>query len=292
VSATYRIAPARSYLYVPGNRADMLAKATGRRADALIIDLEDAVAMTDKEATRLDVAEWISRQDAPAVDLWVRVNSQPDLIAHDVRAVSGPKLRGVYLPKVGSAEEVERLADLLCSVEEVAGMQQGAIQIAALVETARGLLALNQIATGPRVAHLALGEADLAADLGMDPSPDGRELASIRSAVVVASAAAEINPPIGPVDTDPTNLDHLAETSLALRRMGYGGRAAIHPDQIPVINSSFTPTDEETREALDKVARFEATNGGVTRASDGSLIDAAVVRRARLLLESAERGNR
>jgi citrate lyase subunit beta/citryl-CoA lyase len=74
--------------------------------------------------------------------------------------------------------------------------------------------------------------------------------------------------------------------------MGYGGRAAIHPDQIPVINSLFTPTDEETREALDKVARFEATNGGVTRASDGSLIDAAVVRRARLLLESAERGNR
>jgi len=206
--------------------------------------------------------------------------------------VSGPKLRGVYLPKVASVEEVEWLADLLGNVEEAAGMQQGAMQIAALVETARGLLALNEIATGPRVAHLALGEADLAADLGMDPSPDGRELASIRSAVVVASAAADINPPIGPVDTDPTNLDHLGETSLALRRMGYGGRAAIHPDQIPVINSSFMPNDDERRSALDTVARFEAANGGVTRASDGSLIDAAVVRRARLLLESAERGNR
>jgi len=121
----------------------------------------------------------------------------------------------------------------------------------------------------------------------MRPSPDGRELDPIRISVVVASAAAKINPPIGPVDTKFRDLESLRATSRQLRQMGYGGRAAIHPDQIPIINEAFSPTPEELAAARDIVHRFdEAQQAGdaITLAEDGSLIDEAVVRLARLTL--------
>ena len=283
------VVPARSFLYVPGDKPEMLAKATQRGADAVIVDLEDAVAHSSKALARETVWSWLARQTDRSAAIWVRVNPQLDLLEDDLAAAVHPVLTGVYLPKVSSTDEIDFVATQLDAFEAVAGMAEGTVQIAPLLETAAGILAAPQIAASPRVSHMSIGETDLAAELGMRPSPGGDEMNPIRMAVVLASAAARINPPIGPVDTAFRDLEGLRTSSEGLRRMGYGGRAAIHPDQIPVINAAFSSTPDEEAAARDIVNRFETAQregGAVTVADDGSLIDEAVVRIARRTLAS------
>ena len=264
----------------------MLSKSMEHGSDALIIDLEDAVPAASKAQALDIVASWLSEQDQNPTAIWVRLNPQPDLLDHEIAAVVQPALTGVYLPKVSSPSEVDSVAAHLDELEAASGIDPGTVRIAPLLETAAGILGAAPIAAAPRVSHMALGEADLAADLGMQPSPDGRELAPIRTAVVVASAAAKLNPPIGPVYTTFRDLESLRKTSLQLRRMGYGGPAAIHPDQIPIINAAFSPTAEDLASARDIVDAALAAGNAVTVAQDGSLIDEAVVRRARHTLAS------
>ena len=267
----------------------MLAKATQRGADAVIIDLEDAVAHSTKTLARETVASWLARQTDNATAVWVRVNPQLDLLEDDLAAAVHPVLTGVYLPKVSSTSEIHFVATQLDAIEAAAGMPEGTVRIAPLLETAAGILAAPQIAASPRVSHVSIGETDLAAELGMRPSPGGEEMNSIRTAVVLASAAAGINPPIGPVDTAFRDLEGLRTTSEGLRRMGYGCRAAIHPDQIPIINAAFSPSPDELAAARDVVDRYETAqreHAAVTVADDGSLIDEAVVRNARRTLAS------
>lgn len=267
----------------------MLSKSMQHGADALIFDLEDAVAAASKRSARDAVGSWLSGQQKTPTAIWVRVNPQADLLTDDLGAVVQPALTGIYLPKVSTPNDVEDVAEHLDGLEAGAGIEPGLLRIAPLLETAAGVLGAPAIAAAPRVSHIALGEADLAADLGMHPSPDGRELAPIRTALVVASAAAKLNPPIGPVYRAFRDLESLRETSRLLRRMGYGGRAAVHPGQIPVINEAFLPTDEELASARDLVDRLDAAQEegrAVTVAEDGSMIDEAVVRRARQTLAS------
>ncbi len=282
--------PARSFLYVPGDQADMLGGAIHRGADALIIDLEDAVAPESKASARSIVARWLTGLEDPAPQLWVRINSRSPLRESDLEAVVCPALRGVYVPKTASRQEMEMVADALDDLEPDAGVEGGQIQIGPLLESAAGILAAPDIATGRRVSHLSIGEEDLAAELGMQPSEDRRELVPIRTGVVVASAAAGINAPIGPVNTNFRDLQALRESSEALRRMGYGGRTAIHPSQIPVINDAFTPSAAEVAAARAVVEQFEAAQrhgSGVAVDEDGALIDLAVVKRARRTLAGA-----
>ncbi|MFC6929162.1 aldolase/citrate lyase family protein [Actinomadura yumaensis] len=132
-----------------------------------------------------------------------------------------------------------------------------------------------------------MGEADLRADLGVEPGPDGRELLFARSQVVMASAAARIEAPIAPVSTDFRDLDSLRASTLALKRLGFQGRACIHPDQLPVVNAVFTPSAQEVARARDLVERYDAAiaaGTGVCLDERGRLVDEAVVRSARRLL--------
>jgi citrate lyase subunit beta/citryl-CoA lyase len=263
----------------------MLAGADQRGADALIIDLEDAISPKSKDVARSSAATWISGRKEQVPQLWVRVN--PSALRTDLEAVVGPVLHGVYVPKVASLRDVETVADLLDSLETAAGVEQGKIRIAPLLESAAGILAAPQIAAGPRVSHLSIGEEDLAVDLGMRPSEDRREFMPIRTNVVVASAAAGVNSPIGPVQTNFQELDTLRKSSETLRRMGYGGRTAIHPSQVPVINEVFAPSPAEVDAAVAIVEQYEAAQqhgAGVAVGADGAMIDLAVVRRARRLL--------
>lgn len=269
----------RSYLYVPGNRSEKLGKAASRGADALIVDLEDAVPLAEKVDARAAVVAWLCDNAAPAdLEIWVRVNSGR-MLADDMRPlVHIERLTGIYLPKVTSREDI--LA---------AGVRLGDshLELVALIETATGVLNVREIAAAPRVSHLAIGEADLAVELRIDPSPDGRELNAIRTQVVVASAAAGIDPPVGPVSTDFTDLDALRASTDALRRMGFAGRAGIHPAQIPVINDVFTPTEDQVRAAKDLIAAFEAGGGAAFTGPDGRMVDEPVIRAARQVLERA-----
>ncbi len=287
-----RVRAMRSLLYVPGDQTNMIDKALNRDADSVIFDLEDAVRSDKKSMAREAVGDWLTRNPEPASAVWVRVNAEHDLLGDDLEAVVRRGLSGLYVPKVSSPRDVAEIAMRLDDLEQSVGLTEGTVRIAALLETADGVLDARSIARSPRMSHLSVGEADLAAELGMHRSPDGPEMHAIRTAVVLASASARLNPPIGPALTAFNDLAMLEATSLDLFRLGYGGRTAVHPNQIPVINAAFSPTEEDVERAAAIISRFDeaASNGNaVTVDIDGALIDAAIVRRARRTIANHER---
>lgn len=265
---------ARSFLYAPGDRPDRFPKALASGADAVILDLEDGVDPAAKDAARANVSDAL---DAPAddgVQRWVRVNSD-DRFDDDLAAVLGrPGLHGVLVPKAAVAL-VERAVDA------------GAPRVAPLVESAEGLLQVEAMALVAGVSHLALGEADLVADLGADPGPDRTELAPIRMRIVIASAAAGIAAPTAPVSTAFRDLDAFRVDTEALRRMGFGARACIHPAQVPVVHEVLSVSPEALAWAEDVLRRFAEAGGGVCVDAQGRMVDEAVVRAARRILSLA-----
>ena len=277
---------ARSYLYVPGDREEVLRKAHLRGADALILDLEDAVAPARKHQARDTVRAFLTGPPPPG-RFWVRVNA--DQVEADVAAVAAPSIDGIFVPKA----EPELLRDidlLLTAAEGRLGLADGTFQVVALIETARGLLRATEVAAAPRVLRLGIGEADLAGELGLQPGPDRTELAPIRSQVVVASAAASITAPVGPVETALRDPERLERTTRTLLRQGFRARTAIHPGQLPLINEVFTPSPAEieaARDVLDRLARAERDGSGVATDADGRLLDRAVVRAASEVLRRA-----
>jgi citrate lyase subunit beta/citryl-CoA lyase len=283
----------RSHLYVPGDRPDVLGKALARGADALIIDLEDAVAARAKDTARRVVADFLASRspagtEAPA--LWVRIN--PGAVGRtDLKAVICPAVSGICLAKAEHVDEVAEVAALLEPLERERGIPTGQIRLSPLLESASAVLAAREIAGAPRVLRLQVGEADLRADIGVvDPSADERELLWVRSQVVLASAAAGIEPPVGPVSTNFTDLDALRGSTHALRRLGYYGRACIHPAQLAVVNEVFTPSDEDVARARALVAAYEAaiaSGDGVFVDTNGRMVDLAVVRGARRTVAAA-----
>ncbi len=280
-------AVARSYLYVPGDRADLLDKAAGRGADALVLDLEDAVTPARKAHARETVAGYLGAAVPAGPELWVRINS--DQVAADVEVLS-PAAAGVWVPKA----EPELLAEVdaaLARVQRRLGPDAPAFRVVALIETARGVLTAPRVAEAPRVLRLGLGEADLAGELGLQPGPERAEFAPIRSQVVVASAAAGITPPVGPVETTLRDPERLELTTRALLRQGFRARSAIHPGQIATINEVFTPTEAEVasaRAVLEALERAERGGSGVATDADGRLLDRAVVRAAAEVVRRAE----
>ncbi|MEU0538944.1 CoA ester lyase [Nocardia sp. NPDC005978] len=273
-------APVRSALYVPGNRPELFDKAAAGPADVMLLDLEDAVPLADKEFAREQVASWLSGRPAGR-SIWVRVN--PGEFGHDdLRAVALPAVSAVCLAKTESARQVRDAVRVLHDHERVPDR----IGVCPLLESATAVLDARTIAAAPRVARLQLGEADLCAELGVTPGADERELLWARSQVVLAAAAAGIAPPLGPVRTDFRDLETLRESTIALARMGFRGRACVHPSQVPVVNEVFTPTTAELDRARAVVARFEDAAGGVVLDEDGRMVDLAVIRQAHRLLGS------
>ncbi|MEU0876319.1 HpcH/HpaI aldolase/citrate lyase family protein [Nocardia brasiliensis] len=271
----------KSALYVPGNRPELFDKAMSSRADVVLIDLEDSVPLAVKDQARTAVAAWLGETRSRGPRIWVRVN--PGSIGEaDLAAVAVAGVSAVCLAKTESADQVHTAAAVLRAFEP----HPGSIRICPILESASAVLAVRAIAAAPRVDRLQLGETDLCADLGFDPSPDDRELWAVRSQVVLASAAAGIAAPLGPVRTDFGDLDALRVTTRALARMGFRGRACIHPAQVAVVNEVFTPDPAEIEQARSLVARFEAA-GGVALDDEGRMVDLAVVRQARRLLANS-----
>jgi citrate lyase subunit beta/citryl-CoA lyase len=282
---------ARSYLFVPGDQPHKLQHALASGPDAIIADLEDAVAPSAKANARRTVADWLVTQssgDHP--ELWVRVNSSARLLAEDVHAVVGPAVTGICLPKTHAPEQVRGLGELLGAAERQASLAEGSTRIVPLLESAAGILSARAIAEQPRVRQLGLGELDLCAEVGIDPSADERELLSVRVQVVLASAAAGLAPPIAPISTNFRDLDALRQSTEGLRRVGFGSRWAIHPAQVPVINLTFTPTPEQLEAARRLVERYDGAldqGVGVGVDEDGQMVDEGVVRAARRILARA-----
>ena len=282
---------ARSHLYVPGDKPEVLAKALGRGADALIVDLEDAVAPTAKDEARRIITEWLAGLPVATenpVEIWIRTNSGADALI-DVKAVASPAVTGFCVAKTESVDEIENVAAALDVIEEELGLANGSFALAPLLESASAVFLAREIAAAPRVKRLQVGEADLRADVGFTLGEDQRELLFVRSMVVLASAAAGIDPPVGPVDPNFRDLDALKESTLAVQRLGYLGRACIHPAQAAVVNEVFTPSAESVEAARSLIERFDeaiAAGAGVF-VDNGKMVDEAVIRQARRTLALA-----
>lgn len=273
----------RSYLYVPGDQPRMLMGAHRRGADAVIVDLEDAVRHPAKAEARAAARGLLLQQDDVVDGLpqwWVRVNAST--LDDDIAAVVTPGLCGVVVPKA-TAGLVHDADASLTAAERATGRAPGACGIIAVVESAAGLYDLRELAGHPRVSRLGIGEADLAGELGLQPGADRAELWPLRLQLVVASVAAGIQPPIGPVEVDlaaPT----LAETTRTLLRQGFRARTTIHPDQVGVVNAVFTPTADELAQARAVVDLLQRSGEAVAVTEDRGFVDPAVARSAREVL--------
>lgn len=273
----YDGAMTRSMLYVPGDRPAMLEKAARRGADMLILDLEDAVPMSSKAEARAAVRAAIPILQEQGARVGVRINSLASERNADLAAFGEGPPDAFMVAKATAAV-----------IEEVAGTDSVAeVPLLALIESARGLLDAPEIAEHPRVAGLAMGEADLGADIGMSVGDEDEAWTPSRTRVVWAAAAAGLPGPIGPVYIDLKDLHGLRRSTERLRMLGFGGCSAVHPSQVEVINEVFTPTPLEIEEARESVREYDAAvaaGRGVILDSEGRLVDEAVVRRARQLV--------
>ena len=278
----------RSYLYVPGDTARLLDGAAGRGADALVLDLEDAVAADRKQAARRLVADHLAQvEEGPGPERWVRLNAEA--LELDAAAVVGPNLAGVFLPEADLAL-VRRADDVLAALERARGLDPGAVRAIALVESAAGLRDAAALAAHPRVARLGLGEADLAADLGVVPGAEREEMWPYRAQVVLAGALGGCDRPVGPVETAVRDLQLLERGTHRLLRQGFRARTCLAPAQLDVVHRVFTPSGEEVaraRAVLDALATASDAGSAVALDPEGHLVDEAVARSAREVLERA-----
>jgi citrate lyase subunit beta / citryl-CoA lyase len=259
----------RSYLFAPGHNEKLLSRVFEAGADAVMLDLEDAVPPDAKAQARAMVAEVLAERTA-----WVRINAVgTELAADDLEAVGG-LAAGIRIPKVESAADVRWVSERAPDVPLICA-----------IETARGLLAAVEIATTSGVRHLSMGGIDLRRDLG---AGDG-DLYTLyaRSHLVVASRAAGLQPPIdsvyGRIDDEPG----LREQAEFARGVGFFGKSAIHPKQLATIHDVFTPSADELAWAQAVLDAFDAAGGEAVKLPDGEFVDLPVADRARRLLELA-----
>ncbi|MFN3945437.1 MAG: HpcH/HpaI aldolase/citrate lyase family protein [Allosphingosinicella sp.] len=277
----------RSLLFVPGDRPDRMEKALGLGADALILDLEDAVAAERKAEARRQVAAFVAAN--PAAHLWVRINpldgSDCD---RDLDAVLSARPDGIVLPKAEGGASVAELVKRLTQRGNVTAQV-----LAIATETPAAIFQLGSYGGAKRLAGLTWGAEDLPAAIGASTSRegDGRftppyELA--RSLCLFGAAAAGVAP-IETVYPAFRDLDGLADYAARARRDGFTGMMAIHPAQVPVINAAFTPSAEEVSHAEAVVAAFAANPGAGALSLDGRMIDRPHLVQARRTLAAAGR---
>lgn len=291
------IRPLRSLLFTPANRPRFVEKAGTWGADAIILDLEDSVPPGEKAAARAAAVAGIRRWAGQTV--YVRVNPvaahTPYTLAvglDDIAAVVTPGLCGIVLPKAETAGDVHAADGALAAAEQRGGLPAGSVEIMPLIETARGVwdcLAILQ--ASPRVRRAGFGALDLAHDLGMLEAGTGEALLYARSRLALASRVAGCAPPVDtvyPLLDDTVGLEQEARQA---RRLGFGGKMAVHPRQIAIINSVFSPSAEEIAWAQRVQAAFaEAEARGEGSISvDGTLVDYPVVEMARRTLALARR---
>lgn len=284
----------RSLLFVPGDDERKIAKALESAADALILDLEDAVAPARKPAARELCATTLARVKT-AKALFVRVNAlDTGETGADLEAIVAARPYGVVLPKCRHGEDVRRVADMLKRLEATAHAAPSSIRILPIVtETAASLFGLGTYAETamPRLCGMMWGGEDLAADLGALANRDahGRYTApyELARALCLAGAAAAGVTAIDAVYTDFRDLEGLKAEALEGMRSGFGAKAAIHPAQVAVINDAYTPSRADIERAQRIVAAFEAAGGAGVAAIDGKMLDRPHLRAAQRVLERA-----
>ncbi|TME44476.1 MAG: CoA ester lyase [Chloroflexi bacterium] len=271
----------RSALFTPGTEAARLRKAVTTGADICIFDLEDSV-----PPARVGEARQIVSQALAEIDdrsrIWVRVHAATSAqIADDVAALPLGSIAGIMLPKVGDAAELaECRAAILAS-------KGSALSTIPIIESASGVLNAAEIASTPDVLCLALGRFDLSADIGIDPEGGSPALAAARAAIVLASTARGLRPPLDSPWLKIGDLDGLGQAARRARADGFGGMLLIHPSHVKPVNDVFSPTADEISWARDILASSgqASAEGRGAYARGGAMVDEAIVRRARTIIE-------
>jgi citrate lyase subunit beta/citryl-CoA lyase len=278
--------PFRSLLFAPGNHPRKAGKVFGAGADVAILDLEDAVPLADKPATRAAVIEAL-KQPRDCLG-YVRVNAHDtEFCEGDLNETVGLWLDGIVLPKVESAAQLQSVDKQTEKLERDQGLEPGGIDIVPIIETAKGLAAVPDIAgCGSRTRRLSFGAVDFAKDMGMRLTMDEWELTPARAAIALASRVARLDKPLDSVWVHYKDNEGLKESANRVRDLGFQGKLCIHPGQVAVINDAFTPTDEEVAKAENIIAAFEEAEaaGSASIVVDGFFVDYPVVDQARQTL--------
>src|SRR5580692_1010715 len=277
----------RSMLFVPVTQRRFVEGAAKRGADAIILDLEDAVAISEKDRARTLVPEAAALVSRGGADVVVRINRPMRMTVRDLEAVISPAVTAIALPKAESPEHVQLVGEIIDEIEAERGMAIGTTKMLAMVETCSAFFRIAEIAkASPRLVALNLGAEDFALSAGMPPTAEG--LFMPKQMCVFAAKGAGIMP-MGFVGTvaEFHDLDGFRETVRRSRRLGFMGASVIHPSQVAILNEEFSASAAEIDHARRVVAAYDAALaagvGAVT--VDGKMIDVPIVERARLLLE-------
>jgi citrate lyase subunit beta / citryl-CoA lyase len=279
----------RSLLFAPGNHARRVEKALTLPADGVILDLEDAVAISEKATTRPTVTEAFGIPRAGK--LYVRVNALSTEWCHgDIVAIVRSGLDGIILPKVEHGHELRTADWLIANLERERGLPVGSIDLIPIIETALGVSNLSRICrSGTRTKRLAFGAGDFTLDMGMVWTRSEAELLPHRAACVLESRAAGLEAPMDTVWADLRDTDGFIASAKSAAALGFQGKMCIHPDQIAPANAAFTPDDAAVAQARRVVTAFDKAEaeGLASIQLDGQFIDYPIVQRARRVLEAA-----
>jgi citrate lyase subunit beta/citryl-CoA lyase len=286
----------RSWLYVPGQRERMLQKSFELTADAVIYDLEDAVPIAEKQAARDLLAQYLTAPAAPgAPRRFVRLNhpSHAEIFEADLACAVALSIEGIGLPKVETADEIHSVDAALTHHEQVAAVEPGSTRIMLLIESPLGLVNAYAIASAsPRIVAIAFGAEDFSREMGLPlvKEAEAKDQLFARSTIAIAAAAAGVQA-IDIIWTNLSDNDGIAAEAAQARRLGYTGKAAIHPDQIAPINAAFSPSEDEIAYAHEVLAVYNAAVAEGTGAINykGAFLEEPVIARARHVLELADR---
>jgi citrate lyase subunit beta/citryl-CoA lyase len=280
----------RSMLYIPGNNPAMIQQGGVYGADSILLDLEDAVALNQKDAARILVRNMINVIDFYDAEVCVRVNhlSTPFGLA-DLEAIVPLQPSAIRYPKTESAEEVAALLQIIEKIEDRHGLPHTKMTLHAMIETAMGVQNVFDIASKfDRVDAITIGGQDLTADMNIVYTPDGAGIDFARKRIVMAAKASHIDV-IDTVFPDVNDEEGLRRETEYAKKIGFTGKAVINPRQIEIIHDVYTPTDEEIRKAYRIVKEFKINSaaGIGVFAIDGKMIDAPIVTRAEYILRLA-----
>jgi citrate lyase subunit beta/citryl-CoA lyase len=282
----------RSLLFVPGNRRNMLQKALGFSPDVFVPDLEDSVPTDEKTNGRAVAASFLAKLSDTGSLVIPRVNSlDTGLLEQDLAAIITSNIYGLSIGKVQTVQEIADICRLIEPLEQKAGLATGRLKLIPWIESAKAIVNAYEIcASSERIIAVAFGAEDFTNDMGIERTDDDSEIAYARSAVCIAAQAADVaaldTPYFGFRDADGLQRD--ANTA---RKQGFKGKFAIHPAQIDIINATFSPSPQEVEHAKRVLAAFAAAEhqGRGSTSLNGKVIDVPVVKRARAILEMADR---
>lgn len=286
-----RLALKRTSLYVSGSSPVNMNQAIFYNEDCLVYDLEDSVPLTEKDAARLLVYNTVRYHKPEGKYVLIRVNGiYSEFFEDDLEAAVRARPDALRIPKVESADEVKKISQRIAKIEASAGIDTGSIELWCNIESYLGVLRAEEIAKAdPRVAALALGAEDLTASMKASRTKRGMEIFYARNAILMACRSAGIDA-LDAVFSDINDEEGLREDTMLAKNLGFDGKTVVHPRQVDIVNSYFTPSQKEINYALRILAIVEEgrkmNKGAVTL--DGSMIDKPMELRARTTLAQAE----